>query len=71
MGKNGVMKSALRQTNVMTRAQWLAWVEKQRQKELADIQEAQLEAAAPIWREVNERWRSALLLHEAAQKRTA
>lgn len=55
----------------MTRAQWLAWVEKQRQKEAADLEEAQLDVAAPIWREVNERWRSALLLHEAAQKRTA
>lgn len=65
------MKSNFRQTNVTTRAQWLAWVEKQRQKEAADLEEAQLDVAAPIWREVNERWRSALLLHEAAQKRTA
>lgn len=62
----------IRQTNVMTRAQWLAWVEKQRQKEAADIEEAQIEAAAPIWREANEWWRSAWLLHEqATQKRTA
>lgn len=46
-------EAPIMESNVMTREQWLAWVERQRQKEAADIEDAQLEIAAPIWRSAN------------------